>query len=584
MVSFVPLSYSEYISPVKQMKSGVAIEDVKCKENKILVLRSTGSPACVTEKTVERTGWQKIVKSPAVKTEDHLVKLEDSLSITPNMENYNIKEKDENIIRQNITEKFEQNTSSLIDEPNTDSESYEITAVLYRDSVYGNEGVGGVVVSASDNPLYYNIVDSEGRFIIPYHQGLDASGTLQLDSHYDVRISDHGRGTFGMTTNTLTPGDYAVIIYDKNNEIKLDFAVKDSQCCRPLAAGVEKGAYLPGEVLKLFALAPPHTTLTFGLIDPDNKVDKSKTVTTDKNGKLHYKYMLISRVATQGIWTLEVTDGKIYDSIPIIVIPAPDELAVKYPTSKEILRSYELALENKKSGYDVLLVSSLAPFVDDDRKYMHKSLEHRPAPVSVADLKHIGAWPETADFETNDYGVVTFLKTPHEKYSVNHGNGLYPQDWIPDYIPDGQKLLYAGVSYDLDNDTGKEIHGVSYNFVPTSFVIDKNTMDWQLKNNMGFRVNVIHENYQDEFEDILEELKDRHAKKYKNYGGYETRILDGEQIVLFEGGYSKKHYENRIYWMFGDNYGVFVSSYYYTLDELILIVQSMVEKKLQNLH
>ncbi len=65
---------SEFIaSPRQQLGDGVTPEDIQCKENRILVLRTNGNPACVTERTVERTGWEIIetvnVQSIPVMTE-----------------------------------------------------------------------------------------------------------------------------------------------------------------------------------------------------------------------------------------------------------------------------------------------------------------------------------------------------------------------------------------------------------------------------------------------------------------------------------------------------------------------------------
>ena len=59
--SIIP-SYSEYLSPKKQLESGVLPEDVICRDDKVLVIRDNGNPACVTERTVEKTGWE-IIKT-----------------------------------------------------------------------------------------------------------------------------------------------------------------------------------------------------------------------------------------------------------------------------------------------------------------------------------------------------------------------------------------------------------------------------------------------------------------------------------------------------------------------------------------
>ena len=64
LVGSVSYSFAddEYVSPRKQVESGVAPEDVQCKENHVLVHRTNGSPACVTEKTAERMGLEIIIK------------------------------------------------------------------------------------------------------------------------------------------------------------------------------------------------------------------------------------------------------------------------------------------------------------------------------------------------------------------------------------------------------------------------------------------------------------------------------------------------------------------------------------------
>ena len=52
-------SFAEFItSPRHQLESGIAQENIVCKENRVLVLRNNGYPACVTEKTADRTGWE----------------------------------------------------------------------------------------------------------------------------------------------------------------------------------------------------------------------------------------------------------------------------------------------------------------------------------------------------------------------------------------------------------------------------------------------------------------------------------------------------------------------------------------------
>ena len=59
-------------SPLKQIKSGIPVQDVKCKEDFVLVIKTNGDPACVkpisVHKLVER-GWILETKSVIVLTE-----------------------------------------------------------------------------------------------------------------------------------------------------------------------------------------------------------------------------------------------------------------------------------------------------------------------------------------------------------------------------------------------------------------------------------------------------------------------------------------------------------------------------------
>lgn len=47
------------VSPLKQLKDGITVNEIQCDTpNHVLVMRSNNSPACVTERTSERMGWE----------------------------------------------------------------------------------------------------------------------------------------------------------------------------------------------------------------------------------------------------------------------------------------------------------------------------------------------------------------------------------------------------------------------------------------------------------------------------------------------------------------------------------------------
>ena len=75
-------SYSDYLSPKKQLESGVLPEDVLCRENRTLVIRDNGDSACVTEKTAEKKGWGIVVAgNPADEVIAQELQLDEKISI-----------------------------------------------------------------------------------------------------------------------------------------------------------------------------------------------------------------------------------------------------------------------------------------------------------------------------------------------------------------------------------------------------------------------------------------------------------------------------------------------------------------------
>jgi len=454
----------------------------------------------------------------------------------------------------------------------------EIIFVLNREIIYNDEGIAGIITSTSDDFLYWDVVDSDGNSVAPYYQGLSRSGDMSKWSSRELQMSSYGRDSFAMTTNILSPGEYTVLLFNENTEIKKNFTIMDSKCCRPLSVYVTSGAYLPGEGFQIYVKTAPQTPLTFNLIEPNGKITQTKQITTNEKGEIDWQSLTLSRIATPGIWTLEAKSKTSSDTISLLVVPTPYELIKKSPSSEKILASYEEELANKKSGYDVLLVSSLEPFVDDGRQYLFPKPGHKPAPTVYYDMIKYG-WVNTVGFETNDYGVVTYVDESHEKYSIKLHDGHYLEDWIPSYIPNGQKLLYATTSYDPTDYWGNlnDQYFAAYNFVPTSFVIDENTTSYNLKYNMGFRVNVSYDSQGDEIEDIIEGWSDGHDERVDSYGGVRTITQNGEMFVLHDGGYYFEHEPNSVTWFIDNHTYIRASSYYYTLDELIPIIESMID-------
>ena len=211
--------------------------------------------------------------------------------------------------------------------------------------------------------------------------------------------------------------------------------------------------------------------------------------------------------------------------------------------------------------------ASTVEFVDDGREYP-QAVQRAPAPVVMYD------YIMSYDYNTNDIGSDNSLKiksTPHEKYSLNPGVGFYVEDWIPTYIPDGQKLLF------VDNHCHPD--GFCYikmQFVPTDFEFSKDITNHDIQNSKGFRVYASYiAEQRDEIEDKIEEKKEIHQSRLGNYGGFREMTYNGNPVYAFEGGDYKNIYRAAITFNIDEYRGYSVISHYHTLDEIIPVFKSI---------
>jgi len=171
-------------------------------------------------------------------------------------------------------------------------------------------------------------------------------------------------------------------------------------------------------------------------------------------------------------------------------------------------------------------------------------------------------------------GVASITVSPHEKYSVNPGVGFFAEDWIPEYIPDGQKLLFTETEYYPK--TGS--YGLGLTFVPTTFVLHQNVTNHDLQISKGFNVGVTRQILLlEEMEDMIEDFEERRASQSGNYGGFIEMTRDGKTVWAYEGGNDLNYYYASISFQPDEFTSVHVGSGYHTLDELIPIFNSIMQ-------
>ncbi|MCE2507355.1 MAG: hypothetical protein J4F36_12995 [Nitrosopumilaceae archaeon] len=102
----------------------------------------------------------------------------------------------------------------------SDLRESEITFVLYKEIIYDDEGIAGIVTSSSNEIFYYDVVDSNDKSIFGYYRDVVDPDDLSSWSPKELRQSSYGRSYFETTTNILSPGEYTAIIFNENTKIK----------------------------------------------------------------------------------------------------------------------------------------------------------------------------------------------------------------------------------------------------------------------------------------------------------------------------------------------------------------------------
>jgi len=218
----------------------------------------------------------------------------------------------------------------------------------------------------------------------------------------------------------------------------------------------------------------------------------------------------------------------------------------------------------------ILDQSSDVEFVDDGREIFRSKLQGMAPPFNAYNLV-IGGM-NTNNFKNDGHGFITTTLTPHEKYSLNLGGVFYLEDWLPDYIPDGYKLLYSNTQVQKSGSVT-----LNHRFVPTSFVLTPDITNYDLTMSKGFVISV--EKYVNieipSIENSIKQSKELFEKSSGNVGGYRDIYRDGKLVSAYAGSNDYNSYQSVISFNFNEDIIVILRSDYHTLDELIPIYESI---------
>ena len=253
----------------------------------------------------------------------------------------------------------------------------------------------------------------------------------------------------------------------------------------------------------------------------------------------------------------------------LIDIVESDTAEVEPDTSEvEPEESVDIGLD--ESQITLLSVSSPVEFVDDGQEVKRAKNQRMPAPHNV--YERITDAIKTGLTANEKDGVARIpTPAPHEKYST-HADGFYPADWMPTYIPDGQKLLYSE-TFCSERTDRCQLYLV---FVPTTFVLNADVTNYDMDIAKGFEIFADYRPYgQDETEDKIEEISEIFESQDGNYAEFRDMTRNGKILMAMEGGTDSNHYRASVS-MNIDEYTAFgVNSNYHTLDEMILVFDTL---------
>lgn len=530
-------------SPRQQLTEGISPEDIQCRENRVLVIRDNGNPACVTEKTAEKRGWKIIQTEFKINSTNENTTLDDEDIVISDVDS----ETNEEIIIKTIPEESKPiesalsetsilNVNSLIDfvddedmekeDQNVDLASYAEYKKMFSKDFRFFRDMGFVDMSGrvrgESMTLYYK--ESGGKTI------------LDIDAMFDKKPVIFPENSLMYVQTDKTEYNYNETIHIKGQ-----------------VADVVKHSF--GDIIAVRVSNNNHPEFNKHAYPEINLDGSFETTLNISDSQWFYEGIYTIRVAHTG------RDGHTNASTEIKLITGFNPPMQQFDL-KEI----------------VLDLSSPTEFVDDGREYP-RAMGHRGSPQLVYDSIIEGY----ADVYVDESGVATFTSKPHEKYSVNEGVGFYVEDWIPTHIPDGQRLLYADTGY-VDYSTKDhtpsthKVHWVSYHFVPTTFELTPFTTNHNLHLAKGFTVGISYSTTPlDEIEDSIERMREFFTEREGGYGEIRDLTRDGKPVLAAAGGNGVNPYQAVVGFHPDEFTNVHVNSKYHTLDELILIFDSIMK-------
>ena len=140
-----------------------------------------------------------------------------------------------------------------------------------------------------------------------------------------ITLGPDGQKTFDLDLTGYSSGVYTIVLTRGNAQADDVFSVGLQIGSGPIEIRTTKQNYQSGESILILGNTSPNALLTLELIDPNDKVVKTKDTFTNKDGLFSESSIRIPTDTEFGTWTLKATSGANFATVEIEVVGVAEE-------------------------------------------------------------------------------------------------------------------------------------------------------------------------------------------------------------------------------------------------------------------
>lgn len=346
-------------SPRKQMVNGISAEDVVCKNELQLMLRSNGSAICIKPSSVERfvdRGIAQVIDTSARGSEKDIDISPEKILVYPTHAKYDLG----SVLVFTGTAMPNQDLEVSLEDSNGDKVYVDILEIDSSGQVYlevitdesFDIGTYFLILKQSDDSEIVPVIIGESTEDIAvavekFHYDLNSQATLEvfgpssaklsltiLNSKNQIQFEDTinldatGNAEYLLDLSGYKKGVYSIVMNYGSEETHEEFTVGLSTRTAPIEITIVDNYYKLGETVILFGESTEYTKILIKLIDPDGEIIDKIEYYTDDDGKFTYA-LKISLGKQTGTWKIQVSNAAIISELTFEVIDETTSLTIK---------------------------------------------------------------------------------------------------------------------------------------------------------------------------------------------------------------------------------------------------------------